>query len=67
MSVSGTSIETALASMATGYAHEKVQNQVAMSVLKEQMDQQKMQGQQLVQMINSSSLDGSGQLVNRTA
>jgi hypothetical protein len=67
MTITGTSMDNALASAATSNSHQQVMNQVATSVLKQQMDQQKLQGTQLVQMINNSSLDGTGQLVNRTA
>jgi hypothetical protein len=67
MAITGTSMENALASMATSNSHQQVMNKVAVSVLKQQMDQQKLQGEQLVQMIDAATLDGTGQLVNRSA
>lgn len=60
-------MENALASAATSNSHQQVMNEVVTSVLKQQIDQQKLQGEQLVQMINNSTLDGTGQLVNRSA
>ena len=67
MMISSTSMENSLASMATNNAHQQVMDRVGVSVLKQQLDQQELQGEQIVQMINSTSLDGTGQLVDRTA
>ena len=53
--------------MATDSAHERIQNQVTGAVFKELLDQQKVMGEQLVEMINNTTLDGTGQLVNRAA
>ena len=60
-------MESVLATMATSNAHNQVQLAVSVEVLKNQQEQQEMQAQALVKMISSSSLDGTGQLVNRTA
>lgn len=60
-------MENSLAGTAANNAHQQVMGQIAVSVLKQQLDQQELQGDQIVQMINSTSLDGTGQLVDRTA
>jgi hypothetical protein len=67
MITSGTSLESALASMATNRSHAQVQTEITMAVLKQQQELQEAQGAALVKMINNTSLDGTGQLVNRTA
>lgn len=67
MIVSGSSMEDVLATMATSYAHQQVQNDVAVSVLKQQMQQQEIAGAALVEMINDTPIDGTGQLVNISA
>jgi len=67
MNISGASMESVLANMATSNAHQQVQNEVAVLILKQQMQQNEIEGAALVKMINESSLDGTGQLVNRTA
>jgi len=67
MIVSGTSFEDALASLATNRANVQVQREISMATLKNQQDQQAAQAAALVNMINNTSLDGSGQLVNRSA
>jgi hypothetical protein len=60
-------MEDSLAGMATNRANAQVQNQISMAIMKEQMDQQKAEGAALVKMISQTSLDGTGQLVNRAA
>lgn len=56
-----------LASMATNLSNTQVQNQISMAIMKKQLDQQEAQGAALVKMIENTSLDGTGRLVNRTA
>ena len=60
-------MQDVLAGMATARANHQVQLEIAMSVLKQQQELQNMQAQALVEMIQQSSLDGTGQLVNRMA
>ena len=60
-------MEDALAGMATNRSNAQVMSQITMAILKEQMDQQEAQGAALVKMIQDTSLDGTGRLVNRTA
>lgn len=56
-----------LASMATNRSSSQVRSEISMAILKQQMDQQEAQAAALVEMIQNTSLDGTGQLVNRTA
>lgn len=56
-----------LASMATNRSSSQVRSEISMAILKQQMDQQEMQAAALVEMIQNSSLDGTGQIVNTTA
>ena len=67
MNISGTSMEDALASQLTNRSNKQVRTQISMAVMKNQMDQQEAQAAALVKMIQNSSLDGTGQIVNRTA
>lgn len=60
-------MEDVLASMATNRANKQVQTEIATAVLKQQQEQQQIQATALVEMIQSSSLDGTGKLVNRSA
>ena len=60
-------MESVLANMATSNAHQQVQNEVAVSILKQQMQLNEIEGAALVKMINESSLNGTGQLVNLSA
>jgi hypothetical protein len=60
-------MENTLAGLAVGNSHQQVMDQVGVSVLKQQLDQQELQGEQIVQMINNTSLDGTGKLVDRSA
>ena len=60
-------MESVLANMATSKAHQQVQNEVAVSILKQQMQLNEIEGAALVKMINESSLNGTGQLVNLSA
>ena len=60
-------MESVLANMATSNAHQQVQNEVAFSILKQQMQLNEIEGAALVKMINESSLNGTGQLVNLSA
>ena len=64
---SGTSMEDVLASSFTNRKNTQVMSQISMAVMKTQMDQQEAQADALVKMIQNSSLDGTGQIVNRTA
>ncbi len=67
MNVSAISMQDVLAGMATAQANHQVQLEVAMAVLEQQQNVQEMQAQALVRMIQQNTLDGTGQLVNRTA
>lgn len=67
MNISGTSMEDVLASMATNRSNKQVQAEISAAVLKQQQEQQEIQAAALVEMIQSSSLDGTGKLVNRSA
>jgi len=64
MNIYGTSMVSDLAVMATNNAHQQIQNQVLVSVLRQQMEIQKTQGATLVKMIHDTTLDGTGQIVN---
>jgi hypothetical protein len=64
MVITGPSMQDDLASMATSQANIKVQQAISITIMKQQQDQQKIQVAALVKMINSTSLDGTGQLVN---
>ena len=67
MIISATSMQDVLAGMATAQTNHQVQLEVAMAVLKQQQDMQEIQAQALIKMIGQTSLDGTGQLVNRVA
>ncbi len=67
MVISGPSMQDLLAAMLTNRSNTQVRTEISMAILKEQMDQQEAQGTALVKMIQNTSLDGSGRLVNRTA
>jgi len=67
MNISGASMESVLANMSTSNVHQQAQNELAVSILKQLMQQKEVEGAALVKMINESSLDGTGQMVNRTA
>jgi len=67
MVITGPSMQDLLAGMLTNRSNTQVRTEISMAILKEQMDQQEAQGAALVQMIQNTSLDGSGRLVNRTA
>jgi hypothetical protein len=67
MNISGTSMEDALAAQLTNRSNKQVRTQISMAVMKNQIDQQEAQAAALVKMIQNSSLDGTGQIVNRTA
>jgi hypothetical protein len=60
-------MESALASTATNRSNTQVQAEITMAILKQQQELQEVQAAALVKMINNTSLDGTGQLVNRTA
>ncbi len=64
MIISGVSMESDLARMATMNSHQQIQNQVVLSVLKQQMQIQEMQAAALVNMIKETTLDGTGQMIN---
>jgi hypothetical protein len=67
MVISGTSMVDVLASVATNRSSSQVRSEISMAILKQQMDQQEAQAAALVEMIQNTSLDGTGQIVNRTA
>jgi hypothetical protein len=67
MVITGPSIEDSIASSLTNRSNTQVMNQISMAILKQQMDQQDSQAAALVKMIQNTSLDGTGRLVNRTA
>ncbi|MHB8089035.1 MAG: putative motility protein [Anaerolineaceae bacterium] len=60
-------MEDVLASSLTNRSNKQVRTEISMAVMKNQMDQQEAQAAALVKMIQNSSLDGTGRLVNRTA
>jgi hypothetical protein len=66
MVISGTSMEDVLASQLTNRSNTAVMSQISQAVMMKQMDQQEAQAAALVKMIQNSSLDGTGRLVNRT-
>ncbi|HCS39630.1 MAG TPA: hypothetical protein DIW44_08600 [Anaerolineaceae bacterium] len=67
MIISGTSMEDVLASSLTNRSNKQIRTEISMAVMKNQMDQQEAQAAALVKMIQNTSLDGTGRLVNRTA
>lgn len=60
-------MEDALASSLTNRSNKQVRTEISMAVMKNQMDQQEAQAAALVKMIQNTSLDGTGRIVNRTA
>ncbi len=60
-------MEDVLASSLTNRSNKQVRTEISMAVMKNQMDQQEAQAAALVKMIQNTSLDGTGRLVNRTA
>ena len=60
-------MEDALASMLTNRANVQVQREISMAVLENQQDQQASEAAALIKMINDTSLNGTGRLVNRMA
>jgi hypothetical protein len=60
-------MEDVLASSLTNRSNTQIRNEISMAVMKNQMDQHEAQAAALVKMIQNSSLDGTGQIVNRTA
>jgi hypothetical protein len=54
--------------MASGMASDDVSLQIAVAVMNQVQDQQKMAGQAIVNMINqASTIDGTGRIVNVAA
>ena len=60
-------MEDVLASSLTNRSNKQVRTEISMAVMKNQMDQQEAQAAALVKMIQNTSLDGTGRIVNRTA
>lgn len=60
-------MESSLASMATSRASGQVQAEITLAILKQQQEMQASQAAALIKMINDSTLDGTGQLVNISA
>ena len=60
-------MEDVLASSLTNRSNKQIRTEISMAVMKNQMDQQEAQAAALVKMIQNTSLDGTGRLVNRTA
>ncbi len=61
------SMENSLANMATGMQGGRVQSEIGFAILKQILDNQKMQGQALVKMISTGptpTADGTGRNVN---
>ncbi len=56
-----------MASMATSRANGQVQAEITLAILKQQQDMQASQAAALIKMIQDSTLDGTGQLVNISA
>ncbi len=71
MAISGiSSMESYMASLATGMQGGRIQQEIGYSVLKQVLDTQEMQGQMLVKMMENTpgpSLDGTGSIVNIAA
>jgi hypothetical protein len=67
MVISGVSMQDYLATLATRNASNDVSSQIAAAVLKQVMQQNQQQGQAIVEMIQSMSLDGTGQLIDISA
>lgn len=67
MIISSTSMEDVLASSLTNRSNTQIRTEISTAILKNQMDQQAAQAAALVEMIQNTSLDGTGQIVNRTA
>jgi hypothetical protein len=62
MAVSGVSSTTAIASIASEMKTEKVQQQIAVSVMKQIQDTQKLQGEALIKMMSDV-----GSIIDRSA
>lgn len=59
------SLDSSLASFATGSKNRAVMNEISVAIMKQTMDQQKAADQALLAMIKQSPLpDGTGQLIN---
>jgi hypothetical protein len=59
------SLDSSLASFATGSSNRAVMNEISMAIMKQTMDQQKAADQALLNMIKQAPMpDGSGTLIN---
>lgn len=63
--VNSVSLESSLASFATGSKSRAVMSEISMAVMKQNLDQQEALGQALVEMVKQSPMpDGTGKLIN---
>ena len=60
-------MEDVLATQLTNRSNTQVMGQISAAVMKKQMEQEQAQAAALVKMINQTSVDGTGQFVNRMA
>jgi len=68
MDVAGASFSNYLVDTATSLKSSQIQMQIGVAVLKQTLDQQDLQAQALLKMIRqSSSLEGTGQIIDRSA
>ncbi len=63
--VNSVSLESSLASFATGSKSRAVMNEISVAIMKQNLDQQEALGQALVEMIKQTPMpDGTGMLLN---
>ncbi len=63
--INSVSLESSLASFATGSKNSAVMNEISMAIMKQTMDQQEAVGQALLEMIKQGPMpDGTGKLIN---
>ncbi|NLF52244.1 MAG: putative motility protein [Leptolinea sp.] len=62
------SMESSLASFATGSRSRAVMNEISMAIMKQTLEQQEAVGQALIEMIQQTPMpDGTGQIINTAA
>lgn len=63
--VNSVSLDSSLASFATGSKNRAVMNEISVAIMKQNLDQQKALGQALVEMIKQTPMpDGTGTILN---
>ncbi len=66
--INSVSMESSLASFATGSRSRAVMNEISVAIMKQSLEQQEAFGQALVEMIKQSPMpDGTGQIINTSA